>query len=97
MQGNNAGRAKRRRLEQHPKPYQVVLRGELGERFASEFEGMTLESRDGKTLLKGTIDQAQLHGILERAQQYNLEIIEVVENPADSRENAARGKLEPRE
>jgi hypothetical protein len=71
-------------MEQRPKPYQVVLRGELGERFAAEFEGMTMESQGGKTFLKGEIDQPQLHGILERAQQYNLEIIEVVENPADS-------------
>ena len=71
-------------MEQHSKPYQVVLRGELGERFAAEFEGMILESRGGKTFLKGVIDQAQLHGILEQAQQYNLEIIEVVENPVDS-------------
>jgi hypothetical protein len=72
-------------LAQHPKPYQVVFRGELGERFAAEFEGMTMESRSGKTFLKGEIDQAQLHGILERAQQYNLEIIEVAEVPADRR------------
>ena len=83
-------------MKQRPKPYEVVLRGELGERFAAEFEGMILESGDGKTFLKGVIDQAQLHGILERAQQYNLEIIEVVENPVDSRENVARGKMEPR-
>lgn len=83
-------------MKQRPKPYEVVLRGELGDRFAAEFEGMILKSRDGKTFLKGVIDQAQLHGILERAQQYNLEIIEVVENPADSWENVARGKMEPR-
>ncbi len=44
-----------------------------------------MESRSGKTFLKGEIDQAQLHGILERAQQYNLEIIEVAEVPADRR------------
>jgi hypothetical protein len=94
MQGNNAGRVKRRRLEQHPKPYLVVLRGELGERFAPEFEGMILESRGGKTFLKGVIDQVQLHGILEQAQQYNLEIIEVAENPADLWENVAGGNRE---
>jgi hypothetical protein len=35
----------------------------------------SLKSRSGKSFLEGTLDQAQLHGILARAQNYNLEII----------------------
>jgi hypothetical protein len=50
-----------------------------------------------KTFLRGTVDQAQLHGILERAQNYNLEIIEVGEVPADPVEDVTQGKKEPHE
>ena len=97
MRSNDAGRAERPRWGQDPKPYLVVLRGELGERFAAEFDGVTLESWGGKTFLRGAVDQAQLHGILERAQNYNLEIIEVGEVPADPVEDVTRGKKEPHE
>ena len=64
--------------------YRISLRGELSRRFEAEFEGMALESGDGKTLLRGAVDQSQLHGILERIHDFNLEIIEVeeiAENP----------------
>ena len=62
-----------------PKQYRIVIRGELGRKFEGEFHGMTLESGDGKTLLRGALDQPQLHGVLGRIQSYNLEIIEVAE------------------
>lgn len=38
-----------------------------------------MESGGGKTFLWGEVDQSKLHGILERIQQYNLEIIDVAE------------------
>lgn len=62
-----------------PKPYRIVVRGELGERFASEFEGMYMQSSGGRTYLWGEADQSKLHGILERIQKYNLEIVDVAE------------------
>lgn len=67
------------RFGPRPRPYRIVLRGELGERFAAEFEGMFMESGGGKTFLWGEMDQSKLHGILERIQHYNLEIIDVAE------------------
>ena len=74
-----------------PRPYRIVLRGELGERFASEFEGMGMESGGGKTLLWGELDQSKLHGILERAQQFNLEIIDVAEYSRSERSPSTEG------
>lgn len=61
-----------------------MLRGELRRRFEREFGGMSLEGRDGRTILRGSLDQAQLHGVLKRIQDFNLEIIEVEEVPGDA-------------
>lgn len=66
---------------QHGKEYRIVLRGELRSRFESEFAGMGVETRDGRTTLRGSLDQSQLHGVLERVQDFNLQIIEVEELP----------------
>ena len=79
MQPDGAGRTHERRRGPAPKLYKIVLRGELSGRFASEFEGMALTCGEGKTYLNGTIDQTQLHGILERVREFNLEIIEVTD------------------
>jgi hypothetical protein len=49
--------------------------GELSDRFASAFEGMTLERRPGATELVGAVaDQAQLHGLLTRIRDFGLEL-----------------------
>lgn len=58
--------------------YELVVRGELGERFALVFEGMRLEPRDGMTVLTGAVvDQAHLHGLIERVQDLGLELVSV--------------------
>ena len=50
-----------------PANYQIVVKGELGVRYASAFEGMTISARDGITEITGTItDPAHLQGLLER-------------------------------
>ena len=62
--------------------YRLVLRGELGEPFGFLFEGMQMERLAGTTVLTGTvIDQAHLHGLLERVQELGLELISI--GPAD--------------
>ena len=62
--------------------YELVLRGEIGDRFAMFFEGMRLERADGRTLLSGDVrDQAQLLGVIERIQELGLELISV--NPKE--------------
>ena len=58
--------------------YKVVVRGELSERFAPEFEGMSLQAGGGRTVLIGEIiDQAHLHGLLDRLQDFGLELVSV--------------------
>ena len=69
----------------HPRHYRIVIDGEMSERFASEFEGMSLESGRGETTLRGeVVDQSHLHGILARIQDLGLELVSVTEVPKGS-------------
>lgn len=57
-------------------PYELVLRGELGDGFG--FEGMRLERREGTTILTGMVsDQARLFGMLDRIQDLGLELVSI--------------------
>jgi hypothetical protein len=56
----------------------IVVRGELGKRFATQFEGMTLESGEGVSILIGSVvDQAEVFGLLEQVQDLGLELVSV--------------------
>jgi hypothetical protein len=58
--------------------YRIVVRSELGDRYASAFEGMKMETKDGKTILIGEVkDQPHLFGILERINGLGLELLSV--------------------
>ena len=58
--------------------YRIVVRGRLSERFASAFEGMSLESKEGQTVLVGDVaDTAQLYGLVDRLRDFGLELLSV--------------------
>jgi hypothetical protein len=58
--------------------YRIVIRGELSARYLPAFEGMTLAAGDGQTAITGpVIDQAQLHGLLNRIGDLGLELVSV--------------------
>ena len=58
--------------------YRLVVRGELGARFAYLFEGMQMECVTGTTVLTGPVrDRAQLHGFIERIEELGLELVSV--------------------
>ena len=58
--------------------YRLVLRGELGEPFGFLFEGMQMDRVAGTTVLTGrVIDQAHLHGLIQRTQELGLELISI--------------------
>jgi hypothetical protein len=60
------------------KVYRIVVRSELGERYASAFEGMRMEMREGQTILTGAVkDRSHLFGILERLNGLGLELLSV--------------------
>jgi hypothetical protein len=56
--------------------YRLAVRGELDERFAYLFNGMKMERTQGTTVLTGpVIDQAQLHGFIERIEELGVELL----------------------
>ena len=57
-----------------PRTYRIIVLGRLSERFASAFEGVTVEPGTGETVLIGKLDQAQLHGILDRLRDFGLDL-----------------------
>ena len=77
--------------------YRIVVRSELGDKYAVGFEGMEMEAKDGCTVLTGTIiDQPHLFGILERANGLGLELLSVEAMP-DAVLTAPESKRDPEE
>ena len=61
-----------------PQVYRLVVNGELGPRYASAFDGMTVSTRGGKTEITGAItDQSHLQGLLERVSGLGLTLYSV--------------------
>jgi hypothetical protein len=58
-----------------PRRTRIKVRGRLGGRLASLFEGMTLVQRsDGSELVGHVADQAHLHGLLSRIRDLGLDL-----------------------
>lgn len=59
--------------------YQIRLRGHLDARWSAWFDGLTLtRDDDGTTLLQGSvIDQAALHGLLQKVRDTGLPLVSV--------------------
>jgi outer membrane PBP1 activator LpoA protein len=60
------------------KVYRIVVKSELGERYAEAFDGMRMEAKGGETILTGKVkDQPHLFGNLERINGLGLELLSV--------------------
>ena len=58
--------------------YQLVVRGELDERYGYLFDGMEMERIHGTTAITGSVpDQAKLHALIERIEELGLELLSV--------------------
>ena len=58
--------------------YRIIVRSELGDRYAVAFEGMQMDTKSGNTVLTGKIiDQPHLYGILDRINGLGLELLSV--------------------
>ena len=73
-------------------PHKIIVRGELSDRFEHEFEGLSLKTENGRTILVGPIiDQSHLHGLLDRIQDLGLELLSIETIP-ESSEGYVAGK-----
>jgi hypothetical protein len=67
--------------------YEIHIKGRVSEQLLGVFEGMDATVQSGQTVLRGPVlDQAALHGLLDRIQALGLELIEVRRLPMDSSE-----------
>ncbi len=67
--------------------YEIRIEGHLNSRWATRFDGMTLNIRDdGTTVIEGpVVDQAALHGLLNRLGDLGLPLLSVTRlDPAPS-------------
>jgi hypothetical protein len=56
--------------------YRLTVEGELSDRVAAAFRGMTLTRAHGNTVLEGPVrDQAELQGILQRVSSLGLTLL----------------------
>jgi len=70
--------------ESGPRPYEIRVRGLLGNTLLSAFPGLQAAAEGGNTVLKGVLaDQAALYGVLAEAEALGLELIEVRRLPSD--------------
>jgi hypothetical protein len=60
-----------------PKRYDVTIKGEPGEVLLSAFSDVTVRQASGLTVLSADLDQAALHGLLERVADLGLELVGV--------------------
>ena len=65
--------------EVHPECYEIRVGGHLSQRFSDWFNGMSITNlENGETVLRGAVvDQAALHGLLNRIRDLNLKLISV--------------------
>ena len=58
--------------------YQIRIQGQLDQRWLRFFEGLDISVlQSGETILSGAMDQAALHGILNRIRDLGMEMISV--------------------
>jgi hypothetical protein len=61
-----------------PTRYEIVVKDRLSARFSEAFPGVELKARPGQTVLRGEFtDQSELHGLLDRLQDFGIELVSV--------------------
>jgi hypothetical protein len=62
--------------------YRITIGGGLGRLTRQVFEDFNIEVDGVHTSLTADLDQAGLHGVLNRIQSFGLELIELIRMPA---------------
>ena len=66
--------------------YEIRVKGHLGPRWSAWFDGLSLTSEDdGTTVIAGpVIDQAALHGLLQKLRDVGIPLVSLRELPSDA-------------
>ena len=72
----------------NPGQYEIRLKGHLDSRWAAWFDGLSLtNSSDGTTIICGpVVDQAALHGLLQKVRDLGLPLVSVTQVQSGQRE-----------
>ncbi len=67
--------------QHHPGCYEIRLQGHLDSRWAAWFDGLSLTNEsDGTSVLQGqVVDQAALHGLLQKVRDVGLPLVSVIQ------------------
>jgi hypothetical protein len=69
--------------------YEIRLQGRLDARWSARFQGMTLTTEHGFTLLTGrVVDQAALHGLLHQLRDVGLPLVSLTQVAADDEQRS---------
>jgi hypothetical protein len=61
-----------------PASYQIRIKGKVGDPLLASFGDLDASIKPAETVLRGVlVDQAALHGLLDRIQALGLELIEI--------------------
>ena len=66
--------------------YEIHVEGRLGPRWSAWFDGLSLTSEpDGTTVLRGpVVDQAALHGLLQKLRDVGIPLVSLAQLPPDA-------------
>ena len=62
--------------------YEVRVAGVIGPAARKAFDDVTISLEPSATVLSGSLDQAALHGLIERIQALGLELIDIKRVPS---------------
>jgi hypothetical protein len=74
--------------------YRLVVEGELGKRYVSAFEGMTVSAHNGMTEITGpVVDQSQLQGLIGRIAALGLTLRSITSLDSEDAEAASHNHV----
>jgi len=80
-----------------PGQYRISIEGHLAQRWAGWFDGLRLTNdSDGTTVLQGVVvDQAALHGLLQKVRDTGLPLVSVTRMDSDEDETSTVELTQP--
>jgi len=72
--------------------YEIRVQGHLGPRWAAWFDGLTIRNEtDGTAVLHGpVVDQAALHGLLQKMRDVGLPLVSLTQVPSEQTQEGNR-------